>query len=251
MVVKSVCVPMSRLELDAGNTFIKWRLLDEQCQILDRGRWLTGEFNVDQLADCVLAPQQVWLSSVAGEGLNRQLAAAVTHRWGVVLKQAFTSGAKVGVRNSYTDPSRMGVDRWLAMLAAWQHVGAACWVVDCGSAITVDLLAGNGSHVGGYILPGLRLMQQSLLGNTAEVRVDRDVEQGSVRPGTDTSSGVAHGANLLLLSLVHQLQVGIPGCENPERLLVTGGDGERLAAMMPTAELYPDLVMDGLQWALE
>ncbi|MDP1069535.1 type III pantothenate kinase, partial [Klebsiella pneumoniae] len=77
---------------------------------------------------------------------------------------------------------RMGVDRWLAMLAAWQRVGQSCWVVDCGSAITLDLLDAEGRHQGGYILPGLRLMQQSLLGNTAEVRVDRDVEHYSVAP---------------------------------------------------------------------
>lgn len=241
---------MKRLELDAGNTFIKWRLIDND-QVLDRGRWLTAEFGADQLRVCRGHPDEVWLASVAGEGLNQALALAVDNCWQVPLRRAVSTAEAAGVRNSYAEPGRMGVDRWLAMLAAWQRVGQSCWVVDCGSAITLDLLDAEGRHQGGYILPGLRLMQQSLLGNTAEVRVDRDVEHYSVIPGCDTSSCVAHGANLLLLALAAQLQAGVPGVKSPSRWLVTGGDGAQLADMMTGAEYCPDLVMDGLKWALE
>lgn len=242
---------MKRLELDAGNTFIKWRLLDAEEGVLARGRWLTAEFSIEQLQDCGYRPEAVWLASVAGDGLNQLLTLGVESHWQVPLRRASTSVTAAGVRNSYADPSRMGVDRWLAMLAAWNRVGQSCWVVDCGSAITVDLLDAAGCHRGGYILPGLRLMQQSLLGNTAEVRVDRDIEHYSVAPGRDTSSAVAHGANLLLLSLARQLREGIPGVASPARVLVTGGDGAQLLEMIPEAESCPDLVMDGLKWALE
>ncbi|GAA0699386.1 pantothenate kinase [Marinobacterium maritimum] len=241
---------MKRLELDAGNTFIKWRLLDEE-RVLERGRWLTAEFAAEQLLACRQPPSEVWLASVAGEGLNQVLAEGVERCWQVPLRRALTVAEAAGVRNSYEDPSRMGVDRWLAMLAAWNRVGQSCCVVDCGSAITVDLLDAEGCHQGGYILPGIRLMQQSLLGNTAEVRVDRDVVHPSVAPGCDTSSAVAHGANLLLLALAQQLHAGIPGLAAPARILVTGGDGAQLMELMPGAELCPDLVMDGLRWALE
>ncbi len=241
---------MKRLELDAGNTFIKWRLIDAD-RVLERGRWLTAEFAAELLQECRQRPDEVWLASVAGEGLNQALAAGVERCWQLPLRRALTEAAAAGVRNSYEDPARMGVDRWLAMLAAWKRVGQPCWVVDCGSAITVDLLDAEGRHQGGYILPGIRLMQQSLLGNTAEVRVDRDVEHYSVAPGRDTSSAVAHGANLMLLALARQLRAGIPGMAIPTRVLVTGGDGAQLAEMMPDAELCPDLVMDGLRWALE
>ncbi|GAA0790003.1 type III pantothenate kinase [Marinobacterium sediminicola] len=241
---------MRRLELDAGNTFIKWRLIEHE-QIIGRGRWLTAEFRAEQLQECEQRPDVVWLASVAGDGLNQALAVAVKEYWQVSLQRARSVAQAAGVRNSYADPSRMGVDRWLAMLAAWKLVGRSCCVVDCGSAITVDLLDDQGRHQGGYILPGIRLMQQSLLGNTAEVRVDRDVEHYSVAPGCDTSSAVAHGANLLLLSLAQQLRSGVPGVDVAGAVLVTGGDGAQLASLMPGAELCPDLVMDGLRWALE
>lgn len=241
---------MKRLELDAGNTFIKWRLVEHD-RVLARGRWPTAGFAAEALRALPQSPQAVWLASVAGAAVDAALAAAVEQYWRLPLQQARTTAAAAGVRNSYADPARMGVDRWLAMLAAWQRTADACWIVDCGSAITVDLLDDQGCHRGGYILPGLRLMQQSLLGSTAQVRVDRRVDQFAVAPGQDTSSAVAHGANLLLLALAQQLQRGIPGEINPRRVLVTGGDGARFAELLPEAELHPDLVLDGLQWALE
>ncbi|PSL14356.1 type III pantothenate kinase [Marinobacterium halophilum] len=241
---------MKRLELDAGNTFIKWRLLDAGV-VLARGRWSTAGFSAEQLVECPYLPSRVWLSSVAGDGVNSALTAAVQQRWQLPVEQAYSAAAAAGVVNSYACPERMGVDRWLAMLAAWNRIGKACWVVDCGSAITVDLLDDQGRHGGGYILPGLRLMQQSLLGNTAEIRVEREVEQASVLPGCDTSSAVAHGANLQLLALAQLLRAGMPGRVKARTVVVTGGDGAQLAEMIPEAEWCPDLVMDGLSWALE
>lgn len=240
---------MRRLELDAGNTFIKWRLV-EPGRILARGRWPSAGFDPAMLQDCALRPEVVWLGSVAGEAVNGLLNQAVAARWQLGVERARTTAETAGVRNSYTDPGRMGVDRWLAMLAAWQLVGEACWIVDSGSAITVDLLDNTGAHQGGYILPGLRLMQQSLLGNTAEVRVDHAVEQASLLPGCDTGTAVAHGANLLLHALAQQLQAGVPGVAAPRRVLLTGGDGAQLVEWMEGAEWHPDLVLDGLQWAL-
>ncbi|MBA4501602.1 type III pantothenate kinase [Marinobacterium marinum] len=242
---------MKRLELDAGNSFIKWRLL-EQGRVRRRGSWLTAEFSAERLLECGERPDRIWFASVAGEVFDRALQAGVERYWQVPLQRACAQAEAAGVRNSYKDPARMGVDRWLALLAAWHQVKDACWVVDCGSAITVDLLDAAGCHQGGYILPGLRLMRQALLGNTAGVTVDRPVDSGVVMPGRDTSSGVEHGINLLLLSLARQLKNDIPGVADvPSRVLVTGGDGRQWLEVMPEAEWCPDLVMDGLRWALE
>ncbi|MBP0050030.1 type III pantothenate kinase [Marinobacterium sp. AK62] len=239
---------MSRLELDAGNTFIKWRLLDGE-QIVQRGRWPTGRFEPAMLADVDARPAQVWLASVAGKDVNRVMREAVSARWNMDLRQAFTQATCAGVINSYRDPARMGVDRWLAMLAAWHRASGPCCVVDCGSAITVDLLDAEGVHRGGYILPGLRLMQISLLGRTAEVRVEEALEVEAVMPGRSTEEGVSHGARFMLMALAEQLRLGLPGESGPVRTLVTGGDAEALTAFLPDAVLCPDLVLDGLQWA--
>lgn len=242
-------VSTSRLELDAGNTFIKWRLRQAGVT-LQSGRWLTADFNADCLRQCAHSPASVWLGSVAGAALNQRLAAAVRECWGVELQQAFTQAQCAGVSNSYSDPSRMGVDRWLAMLAAWQHTRGACCVVDAGSAITVDVLDDRGEHQGGYILPGLRLMQTSLLGRTAEIRVEDALERVALSPGRSTEEAVSHGAHLLMLALAERVDKGLPGQKGSLPVLVTGGDAEALLPYLSQAQHHPDLVLDGLQWTL-
>lgn len=242
-------VSTSRLELDAGNTFIKWRLLTE-AGVSASGRWSTSGFTASCLSDCPVAPDEVWLGSVAGSEVNRALTEAVFECWGLIIRQARTQAECAGVRNSYADPSRMGVDRWLAMLAAWHQVKEACCIVDAGSAITVDLLDGEGEHLGGYILPGLRLMQTSLLGRTAEVRVEAELETAALSPGRSTEEAVLHGAHLLLLALAERVAKGVPGYEGRQPVLVTGGDAEVLMGYLEGAQHCPDLVLEGLQWAL-
>lgn len=236
------------LEIDAGNTFIKWRCRRAGDTILARGRWLTAEFSEACLGDCPQNPQQVWASSVAGPGFEQRLSAAVASCWQVPVRFARTAAATAGVRNSYADPSRMGVDRWLVMLAAWQRHRAPCCIVDCGSAITVDLLDARGWHEGGYILPGLRLMRQVLEGATAGVQVDREISEFDLSPGRDTSSAVVQGTNMAFAALAHWLEDRSAN----RHLLVTGGDGQLFHQLAGAqGEYVPDLVLDGLRWALE
>lgn len=239
------------LEVDAGNTFIKWRYRHGNGVAGASGRWLTREFSAACLADCPEVPQQVLAGSVAGVAFEQALSDAVASVWALPVRFARTAATAAGVRNSYIDPARMGVDRWLVMLAAWQRYGQACCIVDCGSAITIDLLGAEGEHRGGYILPGLRLMRQVLTGATAGILVDRDIESFSIEPGCDTSSAVAHGTNLMFNSLAQMLphwleqhQAGVP-------LLVTGGDGALFCELTGCGEYVADLVLDGLRWALE
>lgn len=239
------------LEVDAGNTFIKWRYRNDEGHVAERGRWLTRNFCAADLADCMVVPQQVLAGSVAGGEFEQKLAQATVDRWGVSVRFARSAALAAGVRNSYSDPARMGVDRWLVLLAAWQHSKEACCIVDCGSAITVDLLSADGEHQGGYILPGLRLMRQVLTGATAGILVDREINDFSTRPGCDTSSAVIHGSNLMFSALARMLPDWVAVQQGGGRLLVTGGDGALFCELMGSGELRPDLVMDGLRWALE
>lgn len=236
------------LEIDAGNTFIKWRLLGEK-GVVDRGRFLTqSEWTVP---DSWSAISQARISSVAGEQVNQQLTALLERASSITPQFAETCAACAGVTNSYSEPKRMGVDRWLVMLAAYNDCGRACCIVDCGSAITVDYVADNGKHLGGYIIPGLRLMNKSLLANTAEIKVDQTIEHFDLSPGTHTSSAVVHGVNYMFKALCEKIHSDLQSMGDDYRLYITGGDGELFHRLMGKGEYSPDLVMDGLAWSQE
>lgn len=232
------------LEMDIGNTFIKWRLRQgggttdvQRCLVVE------VESLTEQLArlDDIEA---VHLASVAGEGVSRQVGELARRCWGLVPVNAVSQSRNNGLINSYAEPLRLGVDRWLAMLALWQSEHSAFCVVDCGSAITVDFVDSAGQHEGGYILPGLKLMRESLLGNTARVGVDPGSAELDMLPGRHTSAAVHNGLNYLF----HVLGASLMTRE--QRVYVTGGDGERFVALGGVGEYCPDLVLDGLQWVV-
>jgi type III pantothenate kinase len=237
------------LEVDIGNTFLKWRY-GGAGQGWVRGRLLTAQLDEGQFNCWPEAVSRVRVACVAGPEVAALIARYCQARWSLVPEFAQVQVQAAGVRNSYADPSRMGVDRWVAMLAAYNEVAGAVCVVDCGSAITIDFVAQDGAHRGGYIVPGLRLMASSLLANTAQVVTDQSIEQFDMTPGTHTSTAVFHGINFVFDAIVQrllgQLESGYPSTQ----LLITGGDGELFARLAGCGEYRPDLVLDGLRWAL-
>ena len=148
------------LQLDMGNSATKWRLDST------RGRLVEGSL----LPALETRPAAVWVASVADANREAELASEAKARWGLAPWFARSSAAACGVSNSYAEPERMGVDRWLAMIAAYQRIAGPVCVIDAGSALTIDFVATDGRHRGGYILPGMAMMERSLLGETARVR---------------------------------------------------------------------------------
>jgi len=234
------------LDLDLGNSFLKWRCGAQ------RGRLAAGDLGAEQLAAAWqgLAPSRVRLASVGADRRAAELAEAVRARWQLPLEIAVSSAHCGALVNSYQDPARMGVDRWLAMLAAFERGPGGCCVVDCGSAITIDYVHADGRHLGGYILPGLGLMRASLLGNTQRVRVGAEV-LADTSPGCSTDTAVLHGQQLLLAALAQRVVDDLGRLLGDDaRLWITGGDGANFHRHAGAGTLAPDLVLDGLAIAL-
>lgn len=149
------------------------------------------------------------------------------------------------VHNAYTEPARLGVDRWAAMVAAYRMTGKTVCVVDCGTAITLDVVDATGRHLGGVIAPGLGMMKKGLLGTANIAHVDGDF---SGLLATNTSDGVSagclHAAAGLVDRLVARLALDI---QSGLTCLLTGGDAQRLAPCLATScRVVDDLVLLGI-----
>lgn len=230
------------LELDIGNSRVKWRRLDG-------GRPADGGA-ADGLAGIPRgpAPAMVRLCSVLPAGRTARLLRQARELWGVEPRAARVEAACGGVVNGYADPSQMGADRWLALLAARRRADGACVVADAGTALTVDALDGDGRHLGGHILPGLRLMARSLEERTG-IRLDAAETADSAAPGRSTGAAVRGGALAAAAALIERTAARL-GRESggPVRVLLTGGDAPRLEREVAAegVEAAPDLVLDGL-----
>lgn len=234
----------SCLQLDVGNSGTKWRLLEEG-QVTSRGVYRPGDDAARAaMLDCTQRPQQVWVASVAGPEAEAALAQMLLERWGVQPWFARSTARCGQVRNSYADPARMGVDRWLAMLAAWQRVQGRVCVIDAGSALTIDLLDDAGRHEGGYIIPGPTLMERALLLDTERVRFAEDVDY-TLAPGSSTAEAVRHG---IALAQAGALALAMERADvTPSRVLFCGGWGKTLMGLLDRGgEFLPELVLEGL-----
>lgn len=238
------------LDLDIGNTMTKWRLKSSESScILERGflwtrdRWRNAE-DIPDLRDI----RMVRVSNVAGQEVLGDVE-RLCRRFRVPMHLARSTLQFAGVRNGYLQPDKLGVDRWLGVLAGYHHRGACC-VVDCGSAVTIDVVTAEGQHQGGFIAPGVRLMKESLKLGTREVPVETDQESRDLAIcGVSTQEAVSRGISQAVTGMINQcyrqscLRLG---CELP--LLLTGGDGAMIAhGLDADVEQWPDMVYAGLE----
>ncbi len=247
------------LLLDVGNTRIKWaQLVDTevtpQHALVHQGvparEWL------DRLFRERFRPARVLIASVAGTQMTELLRTEAERKWQIAPEFATSTAVAGGVTNAYAEASALGVDRWLAVIAAHQIAGAAC-VIDAGTAVTVDVVDARGLHLGGLIVPGIEMMMSSLLDRTSEIAQKARKRPGSARTdattavqmfATNTAAAVANGALVTLAAAADRAATeAIRQCGGSARVLLTGGDAERLARAMQTkCEVVPDLVLRGL-----
>jgi type III pantothenate kinase len=233
------------LQLDVGNSSAKWRLVHHD-GILARGDYTSDDKNAEQvLLSCTEVLDHIWISSVASAAQEKVLAALLQNQWGVEPWFARTQARTGSLRNSYEDPSRMGVDRWLAMLGARERESGRLCVIDAGSALTIDIVSATGQHEGGYIIPGPALMERALLLDTDRVRFEEEVDY-ALSPGSSTAEAVRHGIALAQVGAVsHALD---QADSKAMALLYCGGAGEKLMQLVSRGgQWQPDLVFEGLE----
>ena len=238
----------AQLLVDLGNTRLKCAILDLQG---DRGEVIAlahaggaASVGLQPLLERFSPGDHCWLASVASSAVT--LSALDTFAAaGLVVHRVQASAREGRLRIAYADPSRLGVDRFLAMLAASARDDGPWVLVSAGSALTVDLLDADGLHLGGVIAPMPAQMRVML----AERFSQLDVPEGQAQPLADnTADAIASGVQGAALGLVErvlrhaQLRLG-----TMPTLLLGGGDARLLAEVEhPRIVEAPALVLDGL-----
>jgi len=236
------------LLIDIGNTNLKWAAHDSG----SLGEMQTirhhGGLPIDLHAawERLTSPQRILVSNVGGTEMGAVLQRACRSYWDREPIFAATEPHAYGITIAYERPERLGVDRWLALVAAYRICEGPVLIVDAGTAVTYDLLLGDGSHLGGLILPGIEMMRDSLLVGTHIPRVEPQelADPWAADTGTAVAAGSIQAPAVLAERLFDRLtdKVGmLPRC------IFTGGDAERLiSAVHRPIQHRPDLVLRGL-----
>ncbi len=231
-----------RLLLDVGNTRLKWALQsDGSMQDVQSAVHAGRPENLIAELDCD-PPVEIRISSVMKPAQAQALETACFQKWKVAPQFARAQAEAQGLRNGYKQFHRLGVDRWLAMLAAWTETRGACVVVDAGTALTVDVIDDHGQHQGGIIAAGLMSSRRAVLKQT-RFQVDENPLPAKSGLGIDTESCVAQGAVLSCIGAVIKASQHV----TLARKFICGGDAEVLIGVLGKDwEHRPNLVLEGL-----
>lgn len=227
---------MQRLLLDLGNSRLKagWQAAGEL-------HILTVD-HADQIhARIPDLPDQIWLSSVADQDKTQSLLGELDNL--AEVHQVKVPDYQHHLPTQYV-PEQLGVDRWLAMLACQQISPGPCLVVDCGTAVTLDWVDAKGEHQGGYILPGLHLMQNAVLQGTAIDWVEPGAPIQSF--ALDSASAIALGARQALGALIDRM---LNQVAPDSALFISGGDaGELVPYLASSHREIQHIVLNGLAY---
>lgn len=231
----------SVLLIDVGNTRIKYATLDNYLhtvEALDDVSALTS----------ILADRQhlthIYLASV-NDNTATDIISDYCQQNSIQLCEIHTQEQAFGITNSYKDVKKMGVDRWLAMVAAASLTNKAFVVIDIGTAITCDFVV-DGQHLGGWIAPGFTTMRDGLLSKTKKVTAN-DTRPEQIMAGTDTENCVAMGC-LAAVQGVCSRAIDYLSSKQTDFDVILGGGDKNMLTEVKTGGSIPvaNLVVHGL-----
>jgi type III pantothenate kinase len=252
---------MTFLALDIGNTRLKWATYASAqpgATLLAQG----AEFleNIDKLADGpwsdLAAPSRMLGCVVAGDGIRLRVQEQIDQvpHWNIAANWVISSESEAGLTNGYDFPSRLGADRWVAMIGAWHRMVSQTpqnggkrplVVVMVGTAVTVEAIDESGKFLGGLILPGHGIMLKALESGTAGLHVPT----GEVREfPTNTSDALTSGGTYAIAGAIERMVQHVRShCQAEPQCFMTGGAGWKMAPSMNVPfELVDNLIFDGL-----
>jgi type III pantothenate kinase len=245
---------MTFLAIDIGNTRLKWAQYTSPrpgATLLHHGAVFLE--TIDNLADnewrTLPAPGSMLGCVVAGEGVKRRVEEQL-EIWDIEPRWVVSGSHACGVTNSYDHPSRLGVDRWVALIGARHHVLAQgparpVLVVMVGTAVTVDALDATGRFLGGLILPGFGLMLRALEMGTAGLKAPTGE---AVDFPTNTSDALMSGGADAIAGAVERMYRKLLAKTGEKPALIrTGGAAVKLAPITDLPfETVDTLIFEGL-----
>lgn len=251
------------LLIDMGNTRLKWGRA-KGGQIISGQSLVNARLNRQELIERwkdLSRPKRLAVSCVSSNRLLELVQSVALELWpDVDIVLVKSQACAFGVTNAYLQPEKLGVDRWLSLVAVWcRYQNPAC-IVDCGTAITVDLIDADGKHQGGLISPGLALMKNSLAQGTEALSVSETNHASgqpiaalppsmAVGPANFTEAAIYSGTLAAAVGLIEHTLAKQPANMH---LVLTGGDAELIARQLNVASTVdPELVLRGLLCVLE
>lgn len=246
------------LTIDAGNTRTKWAIFNALGEITQHAVCLNSEVDSADLSPALLGYNCAVISNVAGEQHAMHVAEKLSP-YNLPVHWVKASPQACHVINRYTKPETLGTDRWAALIAAWDIKHAPCVVVNAGTAVTIDALNSGkinheqyGEFIGGLILPGLTLMQQSLGIATAQLpKTDAEKSSATLRLedifAKNTVDVIYNGALHAIVGAIRQMIDALTQrSQQAPSIIISGGNASVIKEMLTRHVTNQTIIVDNL-----
>jgi len=235
------------LAIDAGNSRVKWGWHDgagwTSIATVSLIEFAASSDHVNPFSMTHDAPERIVISNVAGDGAH-QLLVNWTSIFDAEPLWLHADTERCGVRNRYEKPELLGPDRWAALIAARAIHNGATLVVNAGTATTVDMLAEDGTFLGGAILPGVELMRFVLHEHTGRLPIQEGQHREMPR---NTVDAIETGCRHAQAGAVERMYRVFRDIAPAPLCIVAGGAGRTLVDQLSMPRRYVEnLVLDGL-----
>jgi type III pantothenate kinase len=237
---KSVSDLFKALLVDIGNSQIKYALVNDISDVTD----VKCCRHPEDLTSSIRSASQILVASVGHLSQVIEIE-RLCERLNKPCNFINTEASTLGIQCAYDKFQTLGVDRWLAVLAAREITQLPVAVIDLGTANTCDIVIDN-QHIGGWIAPGFSVMRESLLSNTQQVFADTKMPD-ILDIGNTTENCVSYGCLASQTGFVMMAEQYLNNKYENYFVLVTGG-GQSLLSLHKKEKIlfFPNLVLRGL-----
>lgn len=241
------------LLIDQGNTKAKYAW----CDVIENKKHQASGFfssapiihSIEEQALVGLKPDRILMASVASEANQKAIKSSVQEIYPKLTLEIITTPTQAyGLTNAYQAHTRLGVDRWLAMLGAKATTDKAFIVIDAGTAVTLDVVDKQGNHQGGWILPNVNFCAESLANRAGKIEL-KQINPISITLGKVTEDCVYNALYASHIQLIKS-QYNEPITGGKPLILLAGGDAqlylELLQQEQVPAKIVTNLVFLGM-----
>ncbi|MBU2871022.1 type III pantothenate kinase [Colwellia sp. E2M01] len=191
------------------------------------------DFSMDYFVESFSQATQIIVANVASANLTKTLKAWCDTQ-GISYSQVHSEQQKNNLKSAYQEPTKLGIDRWLALVAASQlYPQKNVLIIDAGTATTIDFLEKSGQHQGGWILAGIDTLRTSLLSNSTLVTAE-EYASADISFGKNTSDNVHNACWSATLGMIQQGINQVIIQAKLDVIILTGGNGLALTELLLT-----------------
>ena len=191
--------------------------------------------------------KEIFLTSVVAKNILSKVKKTLIKEIPAKIIEIKSSSKLLNVTNGYDSPRKLGNDRWVSIVGLFSLYKKPLYIVDCGTAISIDCVNNKGNHIGGFIMSGTKGYSRSFVdaNNLKNIKLANLKSNTKFKPAKTTEKAISDGYVLMVISAIEKSYDNFSKQIGKKPLLViSGGYGQFISKKLSIKNKYiPNLAV--------